>query len=125
MIRGFQREEPVGEEQLLASQKDITPTAAHKVVAVKENELVTIGVDVRDRPGLLLEISKALISLRLNIRHTEASVVNKRSISIWRCELIDSDILDLDAIWSVLNVSVDTYNHEWVVVMHCPWIRPF
>ena len=112
LIRGNQRDEPVEEEQLLASQKDITPTAAHKVVAVQENELVTIGVDVRDRPGLLLDISKAIVSLRLNIRHTEASVVNKRSISIWRCELIDSEILDLDAIWSVLNVSVDTCNQE-------------
>lgn len=107
MIRGFERDEPVGDERLVASQKDISPTAAHKVVAVQENDLVVIGVDVRDRPGLLLDISKALVGLRLNIRHTEASVVGQRSISVWRCELVDSDILDLDAIWSVLNVSFD------------------
>ena len=94
----------------MASQKNLAPTAGHKVVAVQEHDLVVIGVDVRDRPGLLLEISKALASLRLNIRHTEASVVGQRSISIWRCELIDSDVVDLDAIWSVLNVSVDTYS---------------
>jgi di/tricarboxylate transporter len=115
LIRGFQREEPVGEEQLVASQKNIAPTAAHKVVAVQEHDLVVIGVDVRDRPGLLLEISKALASLRLNIRHTEASVVGQRSISIWRCELIDSDIVDLDAIWSVLNALLEIESGSFAV----------
>ncbi len=112
LIRGNQREEPVDEERLLSSQQDIAPTAAHKVIAVKENDLVLIGVDVRDRPGLLLDISKALASLNLNIRHTEASVVGQRSVSVWRCELVDSDILDLDAIWSVLNVSTHTSQGE-------------
>lgn len=109
LIRGFQREEPVGDEQLLVSQKDIHTTAAHKVVVMMEHGLVVIGVDVRDRPGLLLDISKALTSLHLNVRHTEASVVEQRSISIWRCDLIDADIPDLDAIWSVLNVSVEAF----------------
>jgi hypothetical protein len=109
LIRGFQREEPVGDERLLASQKDVHTTAAHKVVVIMEHGLVVMGVDVRDRPGLLLDISKALTSLKLNVRHTEASVVEQRSISIWRCELIDADIPDLDAIWSVLNVSEDIF----------------
>ena len=102
----------MGDERLLASQKGIHTTAAHKVVVILEHDLVVIGVDVSDRPGLLLDISKALASLHLNVRHTEASVVQQRSISIWRCELIDSDIPDLDAIWSVLNVSVDAFLHD-------------
>ena len=103
---------------MLASQKDIHTTAAHKVVVIMEHGLVVIGVDVRDRPGLLLDVSKALTSLHLNVRHTEASVVEQRSISIWRCELIDSDIPDLDAIWSVLNVSADAYVQQGIIVHH-------
>ena len=118
LIRGYQREEPVGDERLLASQKGVHTTAAHKVVVIMEHGLVVIGVDVRDRPGLLLDISKALSSLKLNVRHTEACVVGQRSISIWRCELIETDIADLDAIWSVLNVSVEIHTSSvWKMML--------
>ncbi len=106
MIRGFEREEPMGDERLLAVRTDIFPTTAHKVVALIEHDVVVIGIEALDRPGLLLDISKCLSSLNLNLLHTEASVVGKRSISIWRCEHGATDILDLEAIRSVLDVSV-------------------
>jgi hypothetical protein len=53
---------------------------------------------------LLLDISKGLSRLNLNLRHTEASAVDQRSISIWRCEMLESELADLEEIWSVLNV---------------------
>jgi hypothetical protein len=71
-----------------------------------EYEFVVVGVNADDRPGLLLDISKGLLRLNLSLRHTEASVVGQRSISIWRCELLENDLPDLEEIWSVLNVSV-------------------
>lgn len=71
-----------------------------------EYEFVVVGVNANDRPGLLLDISKGLLRLNLSLRHTEASVVGQRSISIWRCELLENDLPDLEEIWSVLNVSV-------------------
>lgn len=110
MIRGLKRDEPMGDESRIFSahgqRRDPSATAAHKVVVTYEHEFVVIGVDSRDRPGLLLDISKGLSRLNLNLRHTEASVVGTRSISIWRCELVDHELPDLEEIWSVLNVSI-------------------
>lgn len=109
LVRGVARDE---DETMSASifgsktgtnrQSDLV--GAHKVVVTSENELVVIGVNANDRPGLLLDISKGLSRLNLNLRHTEARVVQHRSISIWRCELMNSEISDLEEIWSVLNV---------------------
>ena len=106
LIRGVERDEP-----MIAGKKESDQaTAAHKVIVLPERDLVVIGIDARDRPGLLLDVSKGLSSLRLNLRHTEASVVGQRSLSVWRCELLDSALPDLEEIWSVLNVSSDTAN---------------
>lgn len=118
MIRGVARDEPTEDENRVLPQtpgslptprrrkRDAHLAAAHKVVVVSEHDFVVVGVDARDRPGLLLDISKGLSRLRLNLRHTEASVVGSRSLSIWRCELVDiADLPDLEEIWSVLNVS--------------------
>ncbi|KAL7547487.1 hypothetical protein ACHAWF_010781 [Thalassiosira exigua] len=41
------------------------------------------------QPGLLLDISRGLHNLGLQLHHTEASVIHGRSISTWRCGLID------------------------------------
>jgi UTP:GlnB (protein PII) uridylyltransferase len=107
VIRGVARDEPTGDENRAFSgqRKDPHATAAHKVVVTSEHDFVVIGVDARDRPGLLLDVSKGLSRLNLNLRHTEASVVGSRSISIWRCELVDAELPDPEEIWSVLNVS--------------------
>ena len=105
LIRGIERDEPT------ISRKENDPTtAAHKVIVLPERDLVVIGIDARDRPGLMLDVSKGLSSLRLNLRHTEASVVGQRSLSVWRCEVLESAIPDLEEIWSVLNVSSDSEN---------------
>lgn len=83
-------------------------TDAAQVVVTADHEFVVIGANAQDRPGLLLDISKGLLRLNLSLHHTEASVVGTRSISIWRCELKNSDLPDLEEIWSVLNVSTST-----------------
>lgn len=108
-IRGVERDEPTAEEKVIlekvGTHRQRQKKGPHKVVVTSENELVVIGVDANDRPGLLLDISKGLLRLNLSFRHTEASVVHQRSISIWRCEQLESQIPDLEEIWSVLNVS--------------------
>lgn len=110
MIRGVDRDENMDNENrafpATGHRRDANATAAHKVVVISEHDLVVVGVDSRDRPGLLLDISKGLSRLNLNLRHTEASVVGTRSISVWRCELVDNELPDLEEIWSVLNVSL-------------------
>ena len=96
--RGFGRTRDPGE-----GLRDRDPA---KVVVAAEKDLIAVGINARDRPGLLLDVSKALLRLNLSLRHTEASVVGQRSLSIWRCELMDSDLPDFEEIWSVLNVSL-------------------
>mmetsp|Transcript_15336 Transcript_15336/g.25557 ORF Transcript_15336/g.25557 Transcript_15336/m.25557 type:complete len:871 (-) Transcript_15336:117-2729(-) len=72
------------------------------------HRLVIVGINARDRAGLLLDISKGLLRLSLQLRHTEASVVGERSLSIWRCEVVsESDLPDLEEVWSVLNALLE------------------
>ena len=68
--------------------------------------LVVVGINAHDRPGLLLDISKGLLRLDLQLRHTEAAVVGERSLSIWRCECVGNEIPDIEEVWLVLNVSL-------------------
>ena len=98
LIRGQDRDEPTAHN---------IQTGCHQVVVTSESELVVVGVNANDRPGLLLDISKGLLRLNLSLRHTEASVVQSRSISIWRCELINSELPDLEEIWSVLTALLE------------------
>mmetsp|Transcript_18082 Transcript_18082/g.51383 ORF Transcript_18082/g.51383 Transcript_18082/m.51383 type:complete len:1343 (+) Transcript_18082:187-4215(+) len=84
------------------------PKAPPKIVVTSDQGFVTVGINNNDRPGLLLDISKGLLSLNLTLRHTEAAVVGTRSVSIWRCELLDSEIPDLEEIWSVLNALLES-----------------
>jgi di/tricarboxylate transporter len=74
-----------------------------KIVVTIDKELVVVGINVHDRAGLLLDISKGLLRLNLQLHHTEAAVRDERSLSIWRCESIGTEIPDLEEIWSVLN----------------------
>ena len=101
IIRGVERD-----ESQQHPQKQIQERNPHKVVVTSDDKgCVVVGVNANDRAGLLLDISKGLLRLNLTLRHSEASVVDQRSISIWRCELMDSELPDLEEIWSVLNVS--------------------
>jgi hypothetical protein len=118
LIRGQARGEPTEIEDSFTPRGRKASPAAHRaqaqndlvgaqqVVVTSEHEFVVLGINAPDRPALLLDVSKGLSRLGLNLRHTEASVVKQRSISIWRCELISSDLPDLEEIWSVLNVSL-------------------
>ena len=111
------RDEPTQEEDQYLP-KSMTPkktrnnkitgsSGAPKVVVVSEHGFVIVGVDAKDRPGLLLDISKGLLRLNLTLRHSEASVVGDRSISIWRCEVIGEELPDLEEIWSVMNALLE------------------
>jgi di/tricarboxylate transporter len=116
MVRGVAREEPTLEEdQYLVKESRLRSRqraygAAHKVVVMSEQGFVVVGVDARDRPGLLLDISKGILKLNLTLRHSEASVVGSRSISIWRCEVIEAELPDLEEIWSVMNSLLETFD---------------
>ena len=79
-----------------------------KIVVTIEKDLVVVGVNAHDRPGLLLDISKGLLRLELELHHTEAAVVAERSISVWRCQPIGTEIPDLEEIWSVMNALLST-----------------
>lgn len=71
-----------------------------------KSSIVLIGVNARDRPGLLLDISKCLLQLKLQVHRTEAAVHDEQSISVWRCSNIDDNELDTEQISAKLNVRV-------------------
>ncbi|KAJ8602354.1 hypothetical protein CTAYLR_004240 [Chrysophaeum taylorii] len=67
--------------------------APPRVVALPDDTasdlMIFLAVDVADRPGVLRDISDVLLrELALQVRFSEAAVVGRRSISIWRCEVI-------------------------------------
>ena len=120
IIRGVAREEPTQEEsQYLLKESRMRGRqqrsqnkqhGAHKVVVTSESGFVIVGIDARDRPGLLLDMSKGILQLNLTLRHSEATVIGTRSISIWRCEVIDAELPDLEEVWSVMNSLLATFD---------------
>lgn len=72
--------------------------------ASHDNDLVIIGVNSRDRPGLLHDVSKCLVRMSLQCHRTEAAVVGIRSFSVWRCERLKENGNDLEDIWESLKV---------------------
>jgi uncharacterized protein with PhoU and TrkA domain len=81
---------------------------ARVVVSLDETgQAVLVGVDCQDRPGLLMDISDALGQQGLNLRHSEAKVFGKRSLSVWGCEPFAASQFsthpDLEDIWAVVN----------------------
>ena len=81
--------------------------APPKIVAHDDplSNFVVVAISASDRPGLLLDISKTLIRLGLNFHKTEASVLDGRSLSLWRCQVLEGGVSDIEEIWSVMNVS--------------------
>jgi hypothetical protein len=71
-----------------------------------DNRLVLVGINARDRPGLLLDISKCLLRLDLQLHRTEAAVLDERSVSVWRCTYVENIDPDHGEIWAKLNVSL-------------------
>jgi di/tricarboxylate transporter/predicted amino acid-binding ACT domain protein len=72
------------------------------VVTTANQDMVVVAIDTADRTGLLLDISKCLARLQLELRHTEAAVREGRSLSIWRCQCSDCSEEYRSEIWSVL-----------------------
>jgi len=70
--------------------------------ANKARPLVVVAVTTCDRHELLSDISKCLIRLNLNFHQTEAIVIDERSFSLWRCEVLQGGVSDIEEIWSVL-----------------------
>ena len=117
LIRGFTPSEPsenANALETLSPTKDkrsksvsFSDSKPSTVVVVEENinlsSIILVAVDAPDRPGLLLDISKSLLKLHLQLHHTEASVQLQRSMSVWRCEPIKGYDIDLEEIWTVLN----------------------
>jgi len=89
------------------------PTTTHKIVvhaeetnhenSISNNLIIVVAIDTIDRPGVLLDISKVLVRLGLDCQKTEAAVVRKRSLSLWRCKVLENGTLDINDIWKVLN----------------------
>jgi len=76
------------------------------IVDVEEDGVISIGVNSPDRNNLLLDISRGLSRLDLEIRNSEAAVVGRRSISVWKCAPHQKDnnheSIDIGQIWCVL-----------------------
>mmetsp|Transcript_13946 Transcript_13946/g.31658 ORF Transcript_13946/g.31658 Transcript_13946/m.31658 type:complete len:1331 (-) Transcript_13946:148-4140(-) len=94
-------------------QRQMTVDGLHgadpaKIVVTVEKDLVVVGINAHDRAGLLLDISKGLLRLNLQLHHTEAAVILDRSVSIWRCQIIGTELPDIEEIWSVLNALLST-----------------
>jgi K+/H+ antiporter YhaU regulatory subunit KhtT len=108
-IRGMAIEESI--DGIMTTRKgESSVTAPPKIVAVTDkddHQLVLVGVNACDRPGLLLDISKSLIRLGLNFHRTEALVLDGRSLSLWRCEVLEEGVSDIEEIWSVLNAMLE------------------
>ncbi len=86
---------------------------ARVVVAIQEDQdLVVVGIDTRDRPGLLLDISKCLARLHLELHHTEAASRCSRSLSIWRCEPSYGGNELISEIWLVIHLLLSTSGAE-------------
>jgi len=100
----FQMEDAIRGETSDYSTLPLTTSETRTIVAKHEDQdLVVLAVDAPDRPGLLLDVSKCLARLQLELRHTEAAVRNGRSLSIWRCESSENAADEyMSEIWLVL-----------------------
>lgn len=102
VIRGFEPDD----DTPMNSQSVSNLSGGVKVVVTVDTQdledVVLVGINANDRPGLLLDISRGLHSLGLQLHHTEASVVLNRSLSIWRCEAIDNAELDAEEVRAIL-----------------------
>lgn len=86
--------------------------------AFHTDRVVLVAVDCADRAGLLSDISDALFHRGgIQIKHSEANVVEGRSLSIWRCELpldVASRALTTEALSDPNNTA--TLDMVWSIV---------
>jgi UTP:GlnB (protein PII) uridylyltransferase len=88
------------------------------VIATADNRSrsLLIGINARDRPGLLLDISKCLLRLNLQQHRTEAAVFDGRSISVWRCTCVEDKEPDSEQISAMLSVSSGRASFTWLCI---------
>jgi K+/H+ antiporter YhaU regulatory subunit KhtT len=80
---------------------------------------ILVGVDCSDRSGLLMDISSALFEQGLKLRHSEAKVIEDRSLSLWRCEVVDSaKSPELESIWTALDSLLGTSSLNGSVMLN-------
>eukprot|EP00815_Leptocylindrus_aporus_P010771 CAMPEP_0116064282 /NCGR_PEP_ID=MMETSP0322-20121206/8999_1 /TAXON_ID=163516 /ORGANISM="Leptocylindrus danicus var. apora, Strain B651" /LENGTH=1125 /DNA_ID=CAMNT_0003550225 /DNA_START=115 /DNA_END=3489 /DNA_ORIENTATION=- len=77
-------------------------------VKIGDKPMVLVAINTRDRPGLLLDISKGLLRLSLQLHHSEAAVIGSRSLSVWRCEELEGAEASIEESWSVLNAMLES-----------------
>ena len=104
-----------GEWQAYAPLRNAPSSGENSRVVVSnqdDHDLVVVAIDTLDRPGLLLDISKCLSRLHLDLHHTEAAVRHSRSLSIWRCEASFGMGESMAEIWSVIQSLVSSSGAE-------------
>jgi len=104
---------------LFSDDTKAAPILPPQIVVVSEGSdslqhIVTVGIDTQDQVGLLLDISKALLRLNLQLHHCEAGVLDQRSLSVWKCEALEKGEIDDEEIWSVLSVSAAFFSLVYV-----------
>jgi len=74
------------------------------ILTTIEPDQIVVAVDTMDRSGLLLDISKCLAGMEMDLHHTEATVKQQRSLSIWRCSKPSTLVTSacVDEIWPIL-----------------------
>lgn len=78
-----------------------------KIVVANMYGVISVGVNAMDRNKLLHDISRGLLRLNLKILHSEAAVIKKRSISVWKCtpsDKVDNKEPDIGEMYCVLEV---------------------
>ena len=76
-----------------------------QIIVHVDDDLAIVGVNCTDRSGVLQDISECITRLNLQCRRTEAIVFCSRSISVWRCELLNKGGVDAEEIWEAVRVS--------------------
>lgn len=111
VIRGIaipEEQGPISKRNRIIRDVNAPPKiVAHVDIDDSLTKLVVVAIDATDRPGLLLDISKTLIRLGLNFHRTEAMVIEGRSLSLWRCEVMENGVSDIEEIWSVMNAMLE------------------
>ncbi|KAL7428194.1 hypothetical protein ACHAXM_001387, partial [Skeletonema potamos] len=99
-IRGFDQ----------AERAAIVTGPLRVIVAVDSQSLedvIIVGINAADEPGLLLRISKGLHTVGLQLHHTEAAVILDRSVSVWRCEFIEENRMEPEEIEESVKVLLE------------------
>jgi di/tricarboxylate transporter len=103
------------ENESRATRVIITSDAFHTDTTDHSNasRAIIVAVDTIDRPGLMLQISDTLLKQGLQVRHSEAKVVQDRSLSIWRCTAMDKNLhLDFESIWESMHRQIRANDHH-------------